>query len=90
MTTTTVTSSLKWRSILGLILVWVAVWFNLQWVWGVLFLFWIVPDFFTGVTYFIEPVSKYENPILYWMIMISWLLMSIYSIAAGFIPELAY
>lgn len=83
-------TNFKWRSILGLLLVWLAVWFNWQWVWGILFLLWVVPDIISGVTYFMEPISKYENPILYWIIISSWLLMSAYTIALAAFPEWQY
>ena len=82
--------SIKWRSILGLILLWVAMWYNLQWVWGILFLIWVIPDLMSGMTYFLEPVSKTEDPILYWTIMVSWIAMCAYSIATLFMPELNY
>lgn len=82
--------SIKWRTILGLILIWLATWFNLQWIWGILFLIWVVPDLMSGVTHFLEPIEKAENPILYWLIMASWLVMCAYSIATLFMPELNY
>ena len=75
---------IKWRTILGLILVWVATILNWQWIWGVLFLIWIIPDFFTGVTYFIEPITKKDNPFLYWLILISWVALSVLTIATIF------
>lgn len=82
--------NLKWRSILGLILVYLAVFFNWQWFWGILFLLWVIPDLITGTTYFMEPISKKENPLLYWLIMGSWILMTVYLIATLFVPELKY
>lgn len=83
-------TNFKWRTILGLILVWIAVWFGWDWVWGLLFLFWVIPDLFSGVTHFMEPIFRQENPILYWLIMASWLVMCIYLIALAFFPELKY
>ena len=77
-------NKIKWRTILGLILVWVATILNWEWIWGVLFLIWIIPDFFTGVTYFIEPITKKDNPLLYWLIMISWVALSVLTIATIF------
>ena len=82
--------STKWRTILGLIFMYIAIWFNWQWAWGILFLLWVIPDLITGVTYFMEPVEKKENPILYWIIILSWILMSVYSIASLFFPEWKY
>ena len=74
----TTKSNIKWRSILGLILIYIALWFNWSWLWGVLFLFWAVAGILSDMTYFMEPIKKEENPILYWAINISWLLMAIY------------
>jgi len=48
----------KWRTVFGLILMYTAIWFNWQWLWGVLFLIWVIPDLLSGVTYFLEPVKK--------------------------------
>ena len=83
-------NSIKWRTILGLFLMYIGIWYNWQWVWGVLFLIWVIPDLFSGVTYFIEPISKKENHVLYWIIVVSWLLMSAYSFALLFFPEWKY
>lgn len=79
---------IKWRSILGLTLIYVAVFFDLQWVWGILFLIWVIPDIISGVTYFLEPVHKKDNPILYWAIVGSWILLSVLMILSLFMPEL--
>lgn len=82
--------SIKWRSILGLLLMYIAMWYNWQWIWGILFLLWVIPDILSGVTYFIEPIEKSENPILYWIIIISWILMAIYALLPLLVPELKY
>ena len=82
--------STKWRTIIGLIFMYIAIWFNWQWAWGILFLLWVIPDVITGVTYFMEPVERKENPILYWIIILSWILMSVYSMASLFFPEWKY
>jgi len=67
----------KWRTIVGLLIVYVAAVVNWQWIWGVFSLYWITLDFFTGVTYFIEPVYRENNPILYWVILMTWVAFSV-------------
>ena len=49
-------SNLKWRTIIGLLLIYttVVLYPSYQWIWGLLFLYWVIPDLFTGTTYFIE------------------------------------
>ena len=79
--------NIKWRTILGLIMIYIAMFLNWNWAWGVLFLFWVIPDLFSGITYFMEPVERKENPILYWVIMVSWLGICAYMIAASFFPQ---
>lgn len=77
-------NNIKWRAILGLILVWIATIADWQWIWGLLFLLWIIPDLMTGMTYFIEPVTKKDNPFTYWLIMISWIALSTLTITTIF------
>lgn len=79
------TSNIKWRTIIALILMYIAMFMNWEWAWGILFLFWVIPDIFSGVTYFIEPIEKKQNPILYWIIVVSWILMAIYAFSVLFI-----
>mgnify|MGYP006000490813 CR=1 FL=1 len=82
--------SIKWRTIIALILMYIAILMNWEWAWGILFLFWVIPDIFSGITYFIEPISKKENTILYWIIIVSWILMATYSLSTLFISYNQY
>lgn len=83
-------SHIKWRTVVALILMYIAMFMNWEWAWGILFLFWVIPDIFSGVTYFIEPIEKKQNPILYWVIVVSWILMAIYSFSVLFIDYEQY
>ncbi|MEM7336788.1 MAG: VOC family protein, partial [Chloroflexota bacterium] len=70
------TSTFKWRAILGLLLVVTAIFLEADWVWGLLFLLWVIPDIRSGVTYFFEPVERQQNPIIYWLIVSTWSVLS--------------
>jgi len=74
-------NKIKWRTIIALILIYAAIFMNWEWMWGVLFLYWVIPDIFTGVTYFVEPIYKKENSNLYWVIILSWICMALYSLS---------
>ncbi|MFD2567263.1 hypothetical protein [Pseudotenacibaculum haliotis] len=74
-------NSVKWRTVIALILMYIAILMSWEWAWGVLFLYWVIPDLFSGVTYFVEPIYKNENPNLYWVIVISWILLALYSLS---------
>lgn len=76
------TNQIKWRPLLGLGLIFCAILFNWNWIWSLLFLLWVIPDIVSGVTYFLEPIYKLENPALYWAVIITWLTLSIYPLFA--------
>mgnify|MGYP000319827450 CR=1 FL=1 len=78
-------TSLKWRTIIALVLMYLALIMNWEWMWGVLFLIWVIPDIYGEVTYFIEPITKKENPIEYWVIVITWIFLALYSLSTLFI-----
>jgi len=81
---------IKWRTIIALVLMYIAMLMNWTWAWGILFLLWVVPDILSGMTYFIEPIEKKEHPLLYWIIIVSWILMAIYSFSTLFIDYNLY
>ena len=67
---------MRWLTIVALSIVVVALVFNLEWVWGLFFLFWSGPSLFTGVTFLVEPIYRSENPWLFWIIVTLWLGLS--------------
>ncbi|MEM8640000.1 MAG: hypothetical protein AAGG51_14470 [Cyanobacteria bacterium P01_G01_bin.54] len=71
------TGKIKWRTIIGLVLMYIAVLLNWQWIWGLLSLYWILPGIYSGMTYFVEPIERQENPFLFWLISITWIAFSI-------------
>ena len=80
-------NNIKWRTIVGLVLVYVAILLypNYQWIWAILFLYWVIPDLVTGTTHFIERIERVQNPILYWIIVLTWLLIAVYILVEALI-----
>ncbi len=76
----------KIRTVLGLSLLYVSIYLNFTWVWSVLFLVWLIPDVYTGTAYFIEPVKRKSHPVLYWLIIVTWLFLAIYPLVTGSLP----
>ena len=70
-------NNLKWRSILGLISIYLIILTGQNWIWGVFFLIWVLPDLKRGITYFIEPVNRRKEPVLYWAIVFTWLALAV-------------
>ncbi|MEO1236880.1 MAG: VOC family protein [Planctomycetota bacterium] len=76
----------KWRTVMGLLAVYLAVLTEASWVWGVLFLLWVLPDLRTGVTHFMERVTRHEHPWLYWLVVGTWLVLAGYVLLTAALP----
>ncbi len=78
----TPTKHLKWRALVGLLAIYLIILFEQDWAWAMLFLFWVLPDLKSGTTYFIEPLSRRSEPVLYWSVVLTWLALSAYMLLA--------
>ncbi len=63
----------RWKTILALILAAIAFKFNLLFVWGMFCLFWGVENIRAKEAYFVERIARKDNPVLYWVIIATWL-----------------
>ncbi|MFA8343176.1 MAG: hypothetical protein ACEPO8_09440 [Rhodothermaceae bacterium] len=73
-------SSVKWKTIIALAAIIIALINNWDWLWGVLFLFWAINDLRNKSTYFVEPISRSENSFIYWVIIFMWIIFGIYKL----------
>ena len=71
---------IRWRTWTGLALVAASVAFGWWWTWGVLFLWWAASNLRSGEAHFVEPVTRTGEPITYWSVVVTWLLLALWSI----------
>lgn len=57
-----------------------------QALWGVLFLYWTIPNFYFGHAFLVSDVTRDEDPILFWLVQIAWVVLGLMMIAADFLP----
>ncbi|MEM8897357.1 MAG: hypothetical protein AAGC85_04600, partial [Bacteroidota bacterium] len=69
-----------WKAWMGVGLILAGLLMDWHWLWGIFFLLWALSDLRSGVTYLFEPIHKKTNPLLYWLILMIWLGLSVYSI----------
>lgn len=72
--------TIKWKALLGLALITLSLLTNWYWIWGVFFALWVISDLRSGTTHMLEPISQQEQPVLYWIIVGMWTLLSFYSL----------
>ena len=63
-----------------------ATWFRMWSPWGLLFIYWTVPNFYTGRAFLVSDVSRDEAPLLFWLIQLTWLILGIMMILTDFLP----
>ena len=80
--------NMKWKAIIGLIAIYVATFYNVYWLWGILMLCWAIPDLIHGHTHLFELVTKTQNPITYWLIVLSWMMGGILLILLAIFPDI--
>ncbi|WP_050604438.1 hypothetical protein [Ruegeria sp. 6PALISEP08] len=62
---------------------------GLYWVWGLLFLWWLVPSIMTGQTALVFDITRDQDPILFWAVAIIWAVFGLMMIAASLFPTYA-
>lgn len=70
-------NNLKWKTLIALAMIYIAIFFNQMWLIGLLFLFWTFESLKNRRAYIIEDIKREENPILYWIIVVTWFLVAL-------------
>ena len=78
----------KWKTIIALAIVYIAVVMGWSWVWGLLFIMWTIPVLYSGHTHLVEEINRDDNPLLFWLIIGTWLSLSVYMIGGDLLPIL--
>lgn len=72
----------NWKSIIALAVMPFAFYFNLvEFYFAIIFLIWSIQGIKNKSVFFLDYISKNEHPILYWIITITWLVLSFMSLA---------
>lgn len=84
------TGSTKWKTIIALILIYVAIIFNQYWIWAGLFMVWIFPGLLINEVYLVETIKREEQPLLFYWVTLTWIGFALYSIFLSFAPVETY
>ncbi|MEM9597483.1 MAG: hypothetical protein AAGD06_24660 [Acidobacteriota bacterium] len=57
--------------------------------WGLLFLYWTVPNFISGRAFLVSVVTRQQDPVLYWLIQVAWIVLGISMILSDVFPQWA-
>lgn len=78
---TTAKKNIKWKTLVALVLLPLAFWFEvINFYFAALFLLWSIQGIKNRNAFYLDNISRDENPVLFWIISMLWLLMSIWSL----------
>lgn len=70
--------NIKWKTLIALAMVYISIIFNQMWLIGLLFIFWTIQAIKDEKSFIIEEIRKENNPILYWIIVLTWALVALF------------
>lgn len=68
-----------WKTILALILMAFAIYFNWGWFWAIFILLGLIHVLRSKSIHFVEEVTREDAPALYWTMIVIWSLLAFYS-----------
>ena len=74
----------KFKTKLALVLIFVAIFTQKYWLFGILFLIWAFLDIKNKQTHLFDLVTRSANPYLYWIVVLTWLGLALLSLSGLF------
>ena len=68
----------------------VATLLGIYWVWGLLFIWWVIPTIMNGQAFLMFAVNHDEDPVLFWAIVVLWAVLGLMMIGASVFPQYAH
>ncbi len=78
----------KWLTFLVLLVLLVSTLSGFYAAWGVLFIFWGLLAMRSGQAFLVEPIERFENPAVFWLLVVLWIGLGILYVVADFFPHL--
>ena len=60
-----------------------------QFLWGLLFLYWTIPNFYSGHAFLLSDVTRDDDPILFWAVQFAWVILGGLLVFMDIFPALA-
>ncbi len=67
-----------------------ATFLGIYWIWGLLFVWWVVPTILNGQAFLVMEVNRDEDPFLFWAIVALWAVLGLMMVLASLFPQYAY
>ena len=71
------TAAAPWPTWAALAALWILAFTGQNWVYALLFLAWAGYDLVSGESNFIQRLTRREQPVSYWLVVLTWILLSL-------------
>jgi len=58
-----------------------------QFLWGLLFLYWAIPNFYSGHAFLLTDVTRDTDPILFWAVQVAWVVFGVLLVVSDLFPQ---
>ena len=76
----------KSPTVVSLVVLVVATYFDWYWVWGLLYLYWAVQSVGVGEAFLVQTVRRDGNPVLFWSVSAMWFILAVLVIVTDLFP----
>ena len=66
-----------WLTWVALATIWCAALLDQVWIFSLLLIAWVIFDLRTGESLFIQRITRREQPVTYWIILLSWIAFAV-------------
>ena len=58
-----------------------------QALWGLMFLYWTIPNFYSGHAFLLSDVTRDDDPVLFWLVQIAWIVLGALLVVLDVLPQ---
>ena len=80
----------KWLTLIGLPVLLISTFMGIYTLWGVLFVYWGITSLRSGQVYLLEDIDRAEDPALFWIIAIMWIMTGGLYVLGDLFPAIWY
>lgn len=79
----------KWPTVVAMVVLLGGTALGWNWIWGIFFLVWSVQGIASGQAFVLQMVYRDENPVLFWVVSLSWLVLAVMTVVYDIFPQIA-
>ena len=76
----------KLPTVVSLVVLVTATYFDWYWVWGLLYLYWAVQSVGVGEAFLVQTVRRDGNPVLFWSVSVMWFILAVLVVVTDLFP----